>query len=228
VLQCAQFGFSVASAGDVDGDGYDDVIVGGTLFDNGQVDEGRAWIYLGSSAGLAATPAWTAEPDVVNAQYGFSVASAGDVNGDGLSDVIVGAHDYANGETAEGAAFVYLGSGSGSPAGRVPDGSTGAPLRLAKAGAQISLTWDASCLLSDSDYEIYQGTIGGAFTSHTSIFCTTAGATSKTLTPAAASSYYLVVPRNATREGSYGKTSSGSERPQGASACLQQQIAGCP
>lgn len=44
----AQFGFSVASAGDVNGDKYDDVIIGAPYYDNGQRDEGRVFVYLGS------------------------------------------------------------------------------------------------------------------------------------------------------------------------------------
>lgn len=47
----------VASAGDVNGDGYSDVIVGGSFqYDNGQSDEGRAYVYLGSASGLAPSP----------------------------------------------------------------------------------------------------------------------------------------------------------------------------
>jgi hypothetical protein len=109
----AQFGFSVASAGDVNGDGFSDVIVGAWLFDNGQTDEGAAFVYHGSASGLSATPNWTAESNKVGAQFGNSVASAGDVNGDGYSDVIVGAFGFANGEAFEGRAFVYHGSASG-------------------------------------------------------------------------------------------------------------------
>jgi hypothetical protein len=109
----AQFGYSVASAGDVNGDGYSDVIVGASLFDNGQTDEGRAFVYHGSASGLSTTPNWTAESNQAGAQFGFSVASAGDVNGDGYSDVIVGARLFADGETDEGRAFVYHGSASG-------------------------------------------------------------------------------------------------------------------
>jgi hypothetical protein len=109
----ANFGVSVASAGDVNGDGYSDVIVGAKLFDNPELDEGRAFVYHGSASGLSTTPNWTAESNQEGARFGFSVASAGDVNGDGYSDVIVGAYQFANGEAFEGRAFVYHGSASG-------------------------------------------------------------------------------------------------------------------
>src|SRR5262249_27141223 len=109
----SEFGASVAPAGDVNGDGFDDVLVGAYTFDNGQMDEGRAFLYMGSATGLASTPAWTAESDQAGAWFGRSVATAGDVNGDGFSDVIVGAPLYTNGESSEGRAFLYLGSAGG-------------------------------------------------------------------------------------------------------------------
>jgi hypothetical protein len=109
----AQFGNSVASAGDVNGDGFSDVIVGARFFDNGETDEGRAFVYHGSATGLSTTPNWTAESNQAFANFGFSVSSAGDVNGDGYSDVIVGAWLFDNGETNEGTAFVYHGSATG-------------------------------------------------------------------------------------------------------------------
>jgi uncharacterized repeat protein (TIGR01451 family) len=109
----ARFSYSVATAGDVNGDGYADVIVGAYFYDNDQTDEGRAYVYLGSAAGLAATAAWTAESDQANADFGYSVATAGDINGDGYADVIVGALNYDNGQADEGRAFVYLGSAAG-------------------------------------------------------------------------------------------------------------------
>src|SRR5438128_1531966 len=96
----AYFGCSVASAGDVNGDGYDDVLVGATGYDDGSVEEGRAYLYLGSAKGLETTAAWTAESDQDNATFGISVSSAGDVNGDGYDDVVVGADFYDDGEIA--------------------------------------------------------------------------------------------------------------------------------
>jgi hypothetical protein len=109
----ARFGFSVGTAGDVNGDGYSDMIVGAPYYSNGQVEEGRAFLYLGSATGLASTPAWTFESNQTGARLGWSVSTAGDVNGDGYSDVIVGAYLYAATLTAEGRSYVFLGSATG-------------------------------------------------------------------------------------------------------------------
>ena len=57
------------------------------------------------------------EADQASAFLGTSVAGAGDVNGDGYADVIVGADRYNAGQTNEGAAFVFLGSAAGIPDG---------------------------------------------------------------------------------------------------------------
>ncbi|MFH0894906.1 MAG: gliding motility-associated C-terminal domain-containing protein [Bacteroidota bacterium] len=109
----AQYGYAVNAAGDINADGYDDVIVGAPLYDNGQADEGIVYVYLGSPTGLSAIPAWTFENNIATSRVGFSVASAGDVNGDGFSDVIVGAQWYTNGQSREGAAYLFHGSAAG-------------------------------------------------------------------------------------------------------------------
>ncbi|MBK7445971.1 MAG: FG-GAP repeat protein [Ignavibacteria bacterium] len=105
-----QFGISVSTAGDMNGDGYADVIAGGNYLDNGQLDEGRALVYLGYSGGIRTTAEVVYENNQAGSQFGYSVATAGDINGDGFSDVICGAYNYDNPSSNEGAAFVYLGS----------------------------------------------------------------------------------------------------------------------
>ena len=76
------------------------------------VTKGRAVVYEGSPDGLAPPQAWAwaAEGNHFNALYGSSVAGAGDVNGDGYADVIVGAPGYSVGQDDEGRAFVYHGA----------------------------------------------------------------------------------------------------------------------
>ena len=107
----------MSGAGDVNGDGYADVIVGADSYDNGETGEGAAFVFLGSSSGLVGTSPATAaavlESNQAGARLGSSVSDAGDVNGDGYADVIIGMPSYANGEYSEGAAALFLGTSAG-------------------------------------------------------------------------------------------------------------------
>ncbi len=105
----AYFGNSVSEAGDVNGDGFDDLIVGAQSFDNGQMDEGRAFLYLGSVSGPPLCPDTTLGSNQTGARFGISVSGAGDVSGQGLDGVIVGAYTFDNGQTDEGRVFLYVG-----------------------------------------------------------------------------------------------------------------------
>ena len=109
----ANFGQSVASAGDVNGDQFSDVIVGAPFYDNGMLNEGVVFGYYGSPSGLSVTPDWTAEINQGGANFGFSVASAGDVNADGFTDVIIGANMSSGSQDDEGRVWAYYGSPSG-------------------------------------------------------------------------------------------------------------------
>jgi len=137
----ALFGFSVAGAGDVNGDGYDDVIVGAWRYDAGEVGEGAAFVFHGSATGIAdATPATAntrIESDQAGAELGENVGGAGDVNGDGYDDVIVGAYHYDAGETGEGAAFVFYGSATGIADGTPATAQT--RLESDQAGAEMGV-----------------------------------------------------------------------------------------
>jgi hypothetical protein len=107
------FGHSVASAGDVNGDGFADVVVGAPWFDGGQFFEGKAFAYHGSASGLSAAPNWSYENNVAFHTVGSEVAGVGDVNNDGYDDVVVGVEQYTNGQTNEGRALLFLGSPTG-------------------------------------------------------------------------------------------------------------------
>ena len=134
----AELGASVAGVGDVNGDGFSDVIVGAPLFNNGQTDEGMAFVYHGSAGGVSENADVRLEGNQTGAELGASVAGAGDVNGDGFSDVIVGAPFFDSGQSNEGVAFVYHGSGDGvdTNAGvRLEGNQTGAELGSSVAGA---------------------------------------------------------------------------------------------
>ncbi|MFZ5475503.1 MAG: MopE-related protein [Myxococcota bacterium] len=103
------FGSRVAGAGDVDGDGYDDVLVGDYCDSTGGGDAGRVWVYHGSSAGLEASHS-RAISGTSGALFAWTISAAGDVNGDGYDDVLIG----APGDTGDtGAAYLHYGSSSG-------------------------------------------------------------------------------------------------------------------
>jgi hypothetical protein len=110
----------------------------------------------------------------------------------------------------------------GTAAGRVSG------LVLARSGANVNLAWSGSCSATDTDYALYAGTLGN-FTTHQSVVCSTGGALSASVALPAGNTYYLVVPRNAQREGSYGLTGAGAERPPALVACVAQQVQSpCP
>lgn len=107
-------GWSVSTAGDVNGDGYSDVIIGDWQDEIGpENDEGVALIYHGSPTGIIPTPVTVIQGNQTDAWLGRSLSSAGDVNGDGYGDVIIGAGQYTNGQAKEGAVFLHLGSPTG-------------------------------------------------------------------------------------------------------------------
>jgi hypothetical protein len=99
-------------------------------------------------------------------------------------------------------------------------------LTVNKGGAGILLNWSPSCSSADTRYNTYEGAIGN-WTSHVPVNCGLAG-TADSFPPSAGDRYYLVVPDNATTEGSYGKNKAGVERPASTAACLPQSVGTCP
>jgi len=101
----AWLGFSVAGAGDVDGDGFGDALAGAPR-DGG----GAALLLRGSANGIGSLAPLRIQSDQAGALLGSFVSGAGDVNGDGVADYVLGAEAYEVGADAQGAAFVFHGA----------------------------------------------------------------------------------------------------------------------
>ncbi len=119
----------MAGIGDVNGDGFADVAVGDSNSDSFG-SGGSASVYAGNSnvKGLLPTPLAVLPGRGPHGEFGWTLAGPGDVNGDGLSDLIVGAYNLPSGSSSSGAAYLYLGNLNRfptSPTTTVPGPSTG-------------------------------------------------------------------------------------------------------
>jgi|TARA_B100000315_G_scaffold257294_1_gene305655 hypothetical protein len=105
------FGKSVSGAGDVNGDGYDDIIVGSPDDDPNGYDSGSARVFSGIDGHLMYTFNGNVElsSDLNGDEFGTAVSAAGDVNGDGYDDLIVGSPGDDNNGQDSGSAQVFLG-----------------------------------------------------------------------------------------------------------------------
>ena len=163
----ARFGASLASAGDMNHDGYDDVLIGAPGYGNGEVNEGRVYLYHGSPSGLTSLPVWSYESNQASAELGSSVAGGGDVNGDTWADIVIGARLFDNGQTDEGGVMVLAGSASGpgvTPLWRIDGDQAGAQMGSAVAVAS-DLNGDglADILVGASGYDNVEANEGRVF-----------------------------------------------------------------
>ncbi len=110
-------GWSVAIAGDANGDGYDDILVGSYGNDDADYDAGQAYLVLGGAT-------WASDVSLANADAsflgeswydyaGWDVAGAGDVDGDGFDDLLIGSPYNGDGGWEAGQAYLVLGAASG-------------------------------------------------------------------------------------------------------------------
>ena len=140
-------GRSVSSAGDVNGDGYDDLIIGAFFADPNGGNSGETYVVYGGAsapgtAGVLALSALDGTNGIVlngidaDDESGISVSSAGDVNGDGYDDLIIGANlADPNGVSSAGETYVFYGGATGT-------GST-APITAAGTSAADNFTGNA-------------------------------------------------------------------------------------
>jgi hypothetical protein len=114
-------GFSVKDAGDVNGDGLSDIVVGAPFATGDASDSGVAYVLFGSAGGLASdfglddldgTNGFKINGSAANDMFGSAVSGAGDVNGDGKADIIIGASGADPGGASSGATYVIFGGSS--------------------------------------------------------------------------------------------------------------------
>jgi hypothetical protein len=131
-------GCAVGGAGDVDGDGYDDLVVGAVKDDDNGDQCGSARLYSGKDG----TVLCTFYGDTAHDHLGISVSGAGDVNCDGKADIIVGAYGYDTNGSNSGRAFVFADAGSGDDP---PDVTITAPANGATvSGSSVQITATAT------------------------------------------------------------------------------------
>jgi DNA-binding MarR family transcriptional regulator len=109
---------SIAGSGDINGDGFDDILIGADGNDDGGVDAGKVYIIFGRATG------WSRDVDLSNADASFIgenaydlagsyTGSAGDLNGDGYDDILIGAEGNDEGGNNAGQAYLIFGRATG-------------------------------------------------------------------------------------------------------------------
>jgi hypothetical protein len=142
-------GRGVAGVGDVDGDGYDDVALAGQE-DNNEIHTGMVYVRSGRDGSLLATLFGDQQED----EFGLGLARIGDIDGDGLADVVVGANEGVHNNPRPGYARAYLGCTS-----KIVTYGSACPGSGASR-ARLSVT---SCPQSGGLYSLaVEGALGGA------------------------------------------------------------------
>jgi len=154
-------GYGLSSAGDTNGDGYDDLLVGAYHADSGGSSSGTAYLVMGpASAGAMDLDEATSTflGDAPNDYLGFSVSGGGDTNGDGYDDLLVGAYGADPSGGSSGTAYLILGPVS---SGRIDAADAGYSLSGESssdyAGYSVALVGDTD---GDGNDDILVGAYG--------------------------------------------------------------------
>ena len=134
------FGWDLDIA-DLDGDGYDDLVVGAYYDDTNGSSSGSAYIFMGSASGLSTTADVELTGESSSDYFGYTIAGVGDIDGDTYDDFAVGAYGNDNNASSAGASYIWFGVPTATQSG---------------ASADIAIYGDNS-----SDYLGYLGTITG-------------------------------------------------------------------
>lgn len=133
----SEFGDFITAPGDVNGDGFPDVLVGAPAYSANGQPTGRVSLFMGGPNGLSPSPTWTADGITANSQFGQAISGVGDVNGDGCSDFVVGAPQRSSTDPLPGTVSLFYGSKgnmSTNPVWSVSGEAPGARFGTAVAG----------------------------------------------------------------------------------------------
>lgn len=109
------FSISLAMTGDINDDGFPDMVIGASEDDDNGMNAGAAYVYYGSAQGIDPTreDKLLASDGDSHDDFGGAVAEAGDVDGDGFIDILVGAYADEEIDAYSGAVYLYYGGSGG-------------------------------------------------------------------------------------------------------------------